>query len=181
MRIFGIDPGSARTGYGCIDTDGSRCRLVACGAISAPARIAFPDKLNGIYDELAALLANHRPECVAIEDIFHARNARTALILGHVRGVVMLAAVRAGQPVAAYAPAEIKRAVVGYGRADKRQVQRMITVLLGLEVAPSPYDVSDALAVAVCHAHIASSPQARMAQAGHGAGARSWRQHRPQG
>ena len=180
MRIFGIDPGSQCTGYGCVDTDGSRCRVVVCGAITIPARTSFSDKLMCIYDELALLLARHRPACVAVEDVFFARNARSALKLGHVRGVALLAASKAGLPVAEYAPAEVKRAVVGYGRADKRQVQQMIALLLGLEEAPSPYDVSDALAIAVCHAHTASSPQAAARPSGPGAGVRSWRQYRPQ-
>ena len=181
MRIFGIDPGSLRTGYGCIDTDGSRCRLVVCGAIAAPARTSFPDKLTVIYDELASLLALHRPACVAIEGVFHARHALSALKLGHARGVAMLAASKAGLPVAEYAPAEVKRAVVGYGRADKRQVQHMIALLLGLDAAPSPHDASDALAIAVCHAHTASSPETRALRAGPAAGVWSWRDHRPRG
>ena len=182
MRIFGIDPGSQRTGYGCIDTDGSRCRVVVCGAITVPARIPFPDKLKSVYDNLASLLARHRPTCVAIENVFFARNARSALTLGHVRGVAILAASKAGLPLSEYAPTEVKRAVVGYGRADKRQVQQMVTLLLGLDEAPSPHDVSDALAIAVCHAHTASSAQAAARSVGqHGLGVRSWRQYRPGG
>jgi crossover junction endodeoxyribonuclease RuvC len=152
---------------------------VDCGAISAPARTPFPDKLTLIYDELASLLARHRPVSVAIEDIFYARNARSALKLGHVRGVAILAASKAGLPVAEYAPTVVKSAVVGYGRADKSQVQQMITLLLGLDEAPSPHDVSDALAIAVCHAHTASSPQTRVRVVGHAAGPRSWRDFRP--
>ena len=181
MRIFGIDPGSERTGYGCIDTDGSRCHLVVCGAITVPVHTPFPEKLVQIYDELASLLASQRPTCAAIEDIYYARNARSALKLGHVRGVAMLAASKAALPVAEYAPAEVKRAVVGYGQADKKQVQQMIALLLEMDEAPSPYDVSDALAVAVCHAHTASSPQAQARSAGHGVGAKSWRHFRPRG
>ena len=180
MRIFGIDPGSRRTGYGCIDTDGSRCRVVVCGAITVPARTPFSDKLTRVYDELASLLARHRPACVAIEEVFFARNASSALKLGHVRGVAMLAASKAGLPVAEYAPTEVKRAVVGYGRADKRQVQQMVALLLGLDEAPAPYDVSEALALAVCHAHTTSSPLAAARSVGRG-GVRSWRQYRPQG
>jgi len=181
VRIFGIDPGSECTGYGCVDTDGSRCRLVVCGAIVVPARIPFSDKLTRVYDALATQLARHRPEWVAVEDVFFARNARSALKLGHVRGVALLAASKAGLPVAEYTPAEVKRAVVGYGRADKRQVQRMVTLLLELEAAPSPYDVSDALAVAVCHAHTVTSTPTPAHPAGRGATIRSWRQYRPQG
>ena len=181
MKIFGIDPGSACTGYGCIDTDGSRCRVVACGAITVPARTPFPDRLTRIYDELSSLLARHRPASVAIEDVFSARNVRSALKLGHVRGVAMLAASKAGLPVAEYAPTVIKRAVVGYGRADKRQVQQMVTLLLGLDAPPSPHDVSDALAIAVCHAHTAAFPTTDTRPAGPRTGVRSWRQYRPQG
>ena len=153
MRIFGVDPGSERTGYGCVETDGRRHRLVACGAIAALAADAFPQRLARIHRELAALLTKWRPDCVAIENLFHANNVRSALKLGHARGVAMLAAVEAGCPVVEYTPAEIKRAVVGYGRADKRQVQQMVKLLLGLDTPPSPYDASDALAVAICHLH----------------------------
>ena len=181
MRIFGIDPGSQRTGYGCVDTDGTRCRLVVCGAIAVPTSTAFPDKLTRVYDELASLLALHQPACVAVEDLFFARNVRSALQLGHVRGVALLAASKAGLPVASYAPAEVKRAVVGYGQADKRQVQHMVALLLELETAPSPYDVSDALAVAVCHAHTGASAPAPGHRTRRGAGPRTWREYRPQG
>ena len=132
MRVFGIDPGSERTGYGCVESDGRRHRLVACGAISSPPDTAFPERLRTIHAALARLLVEYRPETVAIESLFHAANARSALKLGHARGVAMLAAVEAGIVVTEYTPAEIKRAVVGYGRADKHQVQQMIKLLLGL-------------------------------------------------
>lgn len=151
MKIFGIDPGSERTGYGCIETDGRRHRLVACGAIAAPSRAPFSERLLAIHDGLRALLEEHRPDCVAIEDVFHARNVRSALKLGHARGVALLAATAAGLSITAYTPAEVKRAVVGYGRAEKQQVQQMVCLLLGLETAPSPFDASDALAIAICH------------------------------
>jgi crossover junction endodeoxyribonuclease RuvC len=153
VRIFGIDPGSERTGYGCVETDGRCHQLIACGAITASAGDPFPQRLARIHRELAALLAAHRPECVAVESLFHAVNARSALKLGHARGVAILAAVEAGCDVVEYTPAEIKRAVVGYGRAEKHQVQQMIKLLLGLSKAPTPHDASDALAVAICHLH----------------------------
>ena len=181
MRIFGVDPGSAHTGYGCIDTSGGRHRILACGALSPPARSAFPEKLRAIHDGLAALIAEHRPETVAIEDLFHARNARSALKLGHVRGVVMLAASEAGLPVVEYAPAEVKRAVVGYGRAEKQQVQQMVGLLLGLDPPPSRLDVTDALAVAVCHAHSIRPGAVDEQPAAPGGAPRSWRQYRPRG
>lgn len=185
MRVFGIDPGSDRTGYGCVETDGSRHRVVVSGAIRTPAFATFPEKLLTIYTGLAALIAECRPDCVAIENLFHAVNARSALKLGHARGVAMLAAIEAGLPVAEYTPSEVKRAVVGYGRAEKRQVQHMITLLLGLAVRPSSHDAADALAVAICHVH--SRPPARLVEAQPppskrakpGRAATSWRSYRP--
>ena len=181
MIIFGIDPGSDRTGYGCVNTDGSRHTLVTCGAIRTPASASFPEKLLVIHSRLAALLGECRPDAVAIENVFHAVNARSALKLGHARGVAMLAAVEAGLPVAEYTPAEVKRAVVGYGRAEKPQVQQMIKLMLGLAEAPSPHDAADALAVAICHIH--SCPPARVAGVIAAArprkAATSWRHYRP--
>jgi crossover junction endodeoxyribonuclease RuvC len=153
VKIFGIDPGSIRTGYGCVETDGSRHRLVNCGAIASRAGVELPNRLARIYDELSKLIRDASPHVVVIENLFHAKNAKSALILGHARGVAVLAAVQAGVPVVEYTPAEIKQAVVGYGRAEKQQVQRMIMLLLGLDRAPSPLDASDALAIAICHAH----------------------------
>ena len=153
MKVFGIDPGSARTGYGCVRSDGSRHRLIACGAITTLASNTFPEKLKIIHVELGALIARHRPDFVAIENLFHAVNARSALKLGHARGVAMLAAVEAGVPIVEYTPAEVKQSVVGYGRAEKGQVQSMVQLLLGLSEPPTPFDASDALAIAVCHLH----------------------------
>ena len=184
MRIFGIDPGSRRTGYGCVERIGSRHALVACGSLSGPAAGTFPDRLKSIHAGLAALLAQHRPDCVAIEDIFHqrhARNARSALKLGEARGVALLAASEASIPVVEYAPAAIKRAVVGYGRAEKHQVQQMIKLLLGLDAPPSPHDVADALAVAICHLQASSGTVAeRITRQPTGRSTpRSWRDYRP--
>jgi crossover junction endodeoxyribonuclease RuvC len=190
VRIFGIDPGSERTGYGCVETDGRRSRLVTCGAIAARAADSFPDRLARIHRELSALLTSCRPDSVAIENLFHAANVRSALKLGHARGVAMLAAVEAGCPVVEYTPAEIKRAIVGYGRAEKYQIQQMIKLLLGLPKPPSPHDAADALAVALCHLH--SMPPG-IGDRGSGAGRRpipdprspvpgkprTWRQYRP--
>jgi crossover junction endodeoxyribonuclease RuvC len=178
VRIFGIDPGSERTGYGCVETDGRRHRLVTCGAIQAGRADAFPERLARIHRELSSLLAECHPDCVAIENLFHATNARSALKLGHARGVAMLAAVQAGCTVSEYTPAEIKRAVVGYGRAEKQQVAHMIKLLLGLDAAPAPFDATDALAVAICHLHSAPPPAARLSAAARKM-PRSWRQYRP--
>ena len=180
MKTFGIDPGSERTGYGCVETDGSRHRIVLCGAITTSPLASFPAKLLTIHSRLAALLAECRPDCVAIENLFHAANVRSALKLGHARGVAMLAAVEAGVPVVEYTPAEIKRAVVGYGRAEKQQVQQMVKLILGLTAPPTPHDAADALAVAICHVH--SQGPARVSEnlgAPRGKAATSWRHYRP--
>jgi len=180
VKIFGIDPGSERTGYGCVETDGRRHRLVVCGALAAPASSSFPERLHVIHAGLAALLAECRPDCVAIENIFHAKNVRSALRLGHARGVALLAASSAGVPIVEYTPAEIKRAVVGFGRAEKQQVAQMVKLLLGLDAPPAPHDASDAIAVAICHIHsatgaigaaaVASPPRPKTT---------SWRHYRP--
>ena len=153
MRIFGVDPGSARTGYGCIETAGNSHRVVACGALSVPVRLPFSEKLLSLHSALVALLARHSPEAVAVEDLFYAKNARSALKLGHVRGVVLLAASQAGIPIAEYTPAMVKKSVTGNGRADKGQVQAMVVRLLQLEgvSGPGAADRADALAVALCH------------------------------
>jgi crossover junction endodeoxyribonuclease RuvC len=187
VRIFGIDPGSVRTGYGCVESDGTRHQLVLCGAIAASARLPFPDRLLKIHSELRALLAECRPDGVAVESLFHAVNARSALQLGHARGVALLAASQAGVPIAEYSPAEIKRAVVGYGRAEKTQVAHMIRLLLGLAAAPQPLDVSDALAVAICHLHhcgqraLVPEQQQQPQQTRRGGPGTSWRKYKVAG
>ncbi len=182
MRIFGIDPGSVRTGYGCIETSGAQSVLVCSGAIVPPARSAFPDRLQALYLGLAARLSEARPDCVAIESLFHGVNARSAFALAHARGVLLLAATQHGVPVVEYAPAEVKRAIVGFGRAEKSQVQQMVAMLLGLAAPPTPFDVSDALAVALCHAHTAASvvPRADASPFARGRRITSWRQLRPE-
>lgn len=179
MRIFGIDPGSVRTGYGCVESDGSRHVLVTCGALSAPSRASFPEKLHVIHLGLQRLLRETSPSCVVIENLFHSRNVRSALMLGHARGVAMLAGVEAGLPVVEYSPAEIKLAVVGYGRAEKSQLQQMVKLLLGLTVVPTPHDAADALAVAICHAQAGTGPLGRRATGRLPRHLRSWRDFRP--
>jgi crossover junction endodeoxyribonuclease RuvC len=181
VRVFGIDPGSERTGYGCVEIEGSRHGIVLSGAIALSPRIAFPDRLLQIHRRLGALLAECRADCVAIEDLFHSVNARSALKLGHARGVAMLAAVEAGLPVFEYTPAEIKRAVAGYGRAEKPQVQRMVKLVLGLAEIPTPHDAADALAIAICHAHsqVPARAAAAAAPLGRAKAVSSWRHYRP--
>ena len=185
MKVFGIDPGSERTGYGCIDTDGSRHVLVTCGAIATAPHAEFPEKLLTIHQALGRLLAEHRPDCVAVESVFYATNVRSALKLGHARGVALLAAVETGVPLFEYTPAEIKRAVVGYGRAEKHQVGEMVRVILGLAEIPEPHDAADALAVAICHVHASGGPVAALVaekpKAARGAARtpKSWREYKP--
>ena len=178
MRIFGIDPGSIRTGYGCVETDGTRHRLVLCGAIRTPARQALPPRLQVIHRELRRLIDEAAPDCVVVENLFHAKHARSALILGHARGVAVLAAVESGLPVLEYTPAEIKQAVVGYGRAEKVQMQQMVKLLLGLDALPTPYDAADALAVAICHAHASGAGTTVKASGRAPRQLRSWRHAR---
>jgi crossover junction endodeoxyribonuclease RuvC len=180
VKIFGIDPGSERTGYGCIETDGSRHHLIACGTLTAPSGSSFADRLLFIHSGLVALLEECHPECVAIENIFHAKNVRSALKLGHARGVALLAASQAGVTIIEYAPAEIKRAVVGFGRAEKRQVGEMVKLLLGLAAVPTPHDAADALAAAICHVHNTHGAIAEVVNRVRASSrATSWRDYRP--
>jgi crossover junction endodeoxyribonuclease RuvC len=157
MRVLGIDCGGEYTGYGVVEDDSGALRHVCSGAIRLDPRHSLPVRLNQIFAGLQALIEQHRPEMVAIEEVFYAVNAKSALKLGQVRGVAMLAAAACGLEVAEYAPLSIKSAVVGYGRADKSQVQQMVTRLLKLEQVPEPADASDALAIAICHIHTAAT------------------------
>jgi len=152
MLVLGVDPGSQRTGYGAVETDGRRHRLVEMGALAPGQRLALPDKLRHIHEGVAALIERLRPDVLAVEDVFHAANTRTALVLGHVRGVVLLAGARAGLAVHEYPPATVKQQITGFGRAEKAQVAFMVTRLLALESEAEPGDATDALAVALCFA-----------------------------
>ena len=152
-RVLGVDCGSNVTGYGMIDSDGHSFRVVDSGVIPAPARLPFPERLKRISDGLRKLIAAHSPDVMAVEEIFYSVNVKSLIKLGQVKGVVLLAAADAGLAVHEYSPLEVKRGVVGYGRAEKSQVQQMVRALLKLNAAPEPYDASDALAVAICHAH----------------------------
>ncbi len=158
MRVLGIDCGGEYTGYGVVEisSKGKLCCLT-CGAIKLSSREALPRRLSKIYTHLGMLSAEHHPDEVAIEDVFYALNVKSALKLGQVRGVAMLAAAAAGLDVAEYSPLTIKSSVVGYGRAEKQQVQHMVTRLLELAEPPEPFDASDALAIAICHLHTAGT------------------------
>jgi len=158
VRVLGIDCGGEYTGYGVVEQDEQGCLHHLCsGAIHLSSGDALEIRLKKICEGLTAIIAAHAPEQVAIEDVFYAVNAKSALKLGHVRGVAMLAAAQAGLEVVAYSPLSIKSAVVGYGRAEKSQVQLMVARLLNLPAPPSPADVADALAIAICHLHTAGT------------------------
>src|SRR3979411_404061 len=158
MRVLGIDCGSEYTGFGVVEETSER-KLVchSTGAIKLKSGTAMAAKLEKIFTDLTAIIAKHQPEVVAIEDVFYAINVKSALKLGQVRGVAMLAASSSGLQVAEYSPLSIKSAVVGYGRADKFQVQQMVTRLLNLDQIPEPADAADALAIAICHLHTAAT------------------------
>ncbi len=158
MRVLGIDCGGEYTGYGVVEQDDDgHLRHVASGAIRLLPREALELRLKKICERLAEIIATYGPEQVAIEDVFYAVNVKSALKLGHVRGVAMLTAAQAGLEVVAYSPLSIKSAVVGYGRAEKSQVQIMVARLLALAAPPEPPDVADALAIAICHLHTAGT------------------------
>jgi len=155
MIILGVDPGTAITGYGVLQSDGDDLSVIDYGAIITPADWLMPRRLQHIYQELTALIAQHTPTDAAIEKLFFSKNVRTALSVGQARGVALLAAAQAGLTIHEYTPLQIKQAVVGYGRADKHQIQQMVKMLLQLAVVPQPDDAADALAIAICHAHSA--------------------------
>jgi crossover junction endodeoxyribonuclease RuvC len=156
MRILGIDPGSETTGYGLIESDGSSHSSILFGSIRTSPRRAFHERLLQIHTRLSEIVARERIHAVAVENVFYSANVQSALKLGHARGVALLAAAQQGLPVFEYSPLEIKSAIVGYGRAEKSQVQMMVRLLLHLPEIPTPDDAADALAVAICHSHLAS-------------------------
>lgn len=155
MMVLGVDPGSRCTGYGIVAVEGNHIRCVDYGAIrpvGASGTPPIPERLKVIFDGLEEVISRHQPQVAVVESVFHAANVKSALTLGHVRGVVLLALAAHGLPIQEFSPLEIKKAVAGYGRADKRQVQTMVKMLLKLPEIPEPHDASDALAIALCHA-----------------------------
>jgi len=163
LRILGVDPGSRVTGYGLVDDRRDSLVHVQSGQIK-PGNLALPGRLEKIFNGMNQVIAEYRPDLLAVEQVFMARNAHSALVLGHARGAVICAAVRAGLPVAEYGARRIKQAVVGYGAADKQQVQHMVRALLGMTQPPAE-DAADALACAICHAHSRTRDR-RLAAAG---------------
>ncbi|MGH9747427.1 MAG: crossover junction endodeoxyribonuclease RuvC [Candidatus Acidiferrales bacterium] len=165
LRVLGVDPAVAgATGYGVVEFEGSAAHLLRFGALKLPARATFASRLREIHQLIAKLVEEFSPDAVAVESVFTALNIRTALKLAEVRGVVLLAAAQAQIPSHSYSPREVKSSVAGYGAASKQQMQQMVSSALGLESYPEPADAADALAVALCHAHL-SQARDRMARA----------------
>jgi crossover junction endodeoxyribonuclease RuvC len=152
VKVLGIDPGTAACGYGIVHESEGRLRAVVHGWWQTSAREPPAERLKTIFEGVAALIEEHRPDAVVIEESFVGADARTALSVGQARGAVLVASALAGVECAEYAPARVKQAVCGYGRAEKAQVQRMVRAILGLAETPKPSHASDALAVAICHA-----------------------------
>ncbi len=153
MLILGIDPGTAIMGYGLIEKKGNQLKALNYGCWRTPAHTPLPDRLLQLYQGIEEYLNQNHPDEIAVEELFFNRNTTTALSVGHARGIALLAAAQRGIPVGEYTPLQVKQAVVGYGKAEKQQVQQMVRALLGLTEIPKPDDAADALAVAICHAH----------------------------
>jgi crossover junction endodeoxyribonuclease RuvC len=159
MRAIGIDPGTAIMGWGIVDEQGGRLRLVGYGALTTPAGTPAQDRLVKLYDGLREILQQYRPTAAAIEELFFGKNVNTAITVGQARGVALLALAQAGVPIHEYKPTAVKQAVAGYGGADKKQMQEMVRMTLGLAAIPKPDDAADAVAIAICHAY--SAPMLR--------------------
>jgi len=157
MRVLGIDPGSETLGWGVVEGVGAKYAMVDFGIVKSSPRLAFSKRLANIYARVAAVIDKFQPDVLSIEEAFYAVNVNVALKLGQVRGVVLLLGEQRGMKIAEYAPRLIKQTVVGYGNAEKHQVQEMVKLLLKLKTAPSPHDAADALAIAICHFHHASA------------------------
>jgi len=153
MIILGIDPGVAITGYGVISYQGNKFKVIEHGAVLTRAKTELPQRLLKINEDITAIIQRINPQVVAIEELFFNTNIKTAITVAHGRGAAIISAAKQNIPVFEYTPLQVKQAVVGYGRADKNQIQQMVKILLGLDEIPKPDDVADALAVAICHAH----------------------------
>lgn len=153
MIILGIDPGTARLGYGIIQTEKNKNELIVCGCLETPKNIIPAERLKILYQKLTVIIKKYWPKYLAIEELFFFKNSKTIISVAQARGITLLAAAKAGIPVLEFTPLQVKQAVTGYGRAEKRQVQKMIKVLLCLKEIPKPDDAADALATAICAAH----------------------------
>lgn len=157
MRILGIDPGLATIGWGIIETNGSKHKPIAYGAIETPAKLPVEKRLSQIYFDLSKIIDQFSPEAVAVEELFFNTNITTGIRVAEARGVILLCSEHKKVPIFEYTPLQVKQSVVGYGRADKKQVITMVTLLLSLPAPPKPDDTADALAIAICHAHCGGS------------------------
>lgn len=157
MTILGLDPGFAIIGFGLINSNGYDFQEIRHGIISTPAHTPMPDRLESIYDDLCVLLEGYKPDAVALEELFFNTNITTGIQVAQARGVIILACKKCGVPIFEYTPLQVKQAVVGYGRAEKKQVMEMTRILLKLNAIPKPDDAADALAMALCHAYSAGS------------------------
>ena len=157
MKILGIDPGVATVGFGLLETSGAQQRMLSCGIITTPAHTPLSSRLDRIYTDLEELIRSCNPDAISIEELFFSKNITTGIPVAHARGVVLLCAFRCGVPVYEYTPMQVKQAVVGYGKAEKRQVMEMTRRLLRLAEVPRPDDAADAVAIALCHARSATS------------------------
>ena len=153
MRILGIDPGYAITGYSIIDYEGNKFKLIDSGAITTNAGISFPLRLTKIFDDLNLIIDEFKPDAISVEELFFNNNAKTAINVAQARGVVLIVGCKRSIPTFEYTPLQIKQAVTGYGRADKMQVQRMVKAILNVEKLPKLDDTTDSMAAAICHAH----------------------------
>jgi len=153
MRVLGIDPGTATTGWGLVEGRGTRLIHLGHGAITTPAGLAFQKRLDRIYAEMRALIDTHRPDGISIEQLYFTKNVTTGIAVAQARGVIALAAAHAGLSIGEFSPREVKAAITGNGRADKRQMQAMVKMLLNLDAAPRPDDAADALGIAICQIH----------------------------
>ena len=150
MMILGIDPGTATTGFAVIEEREDEVRLITCGCVLTPAKEMLEKRLGSIFEDISKLIKKYKPDILACEELFFFKNAKTVMSVSHARGVVLLAGQRTGLAIREYTPLQVKQALTGYGRADKRQIQEMVKLLLGLEEAPRPDDAADAVAVAMC-------------------------------
>jgi len=155
MRILGIDPGFAITGYSIIDYIGNKFRLITSGAITTNAGVSFPLRLEKIYDDLVQIITEYKPDAISVEELFFNNNAKTAINVAQARGVILVVGRKMNVDTFEYTPLQIKQAVVGYGRADKIQVQKMVKTILNVEKLPKLDDTTDSMAAAICHAHSA--------------------------
>ena len=162
MRILGIDPGYGITGFGLVDAERSQYALLRCGAITTPPGTDFSWRLEVIYNDMVELLKVTKPDVVAIEELFFGQNVTTGIGVAQSRGVILLAIRQAGIPIFSYKPAQVKQSVVGYGRAEKHQVQEMVKNILRLKECPKPDDTEDAVALAICHGHSSGSSLSRI-------------------